>query len=169
MAAGVYEFIGKVSPANATTNSIAFTNIPQTYKHLEIIGVLEASNVTNERVYITLNGPGEFLGLPSPLQTRIDNNGSTAYLNSSGTNPFGYSGNQNNQIGAFRMVIPNYTGSLKKIGTFISSGSGSSPNGSLGIHGITTENTSITKLVVYMPGGYYWSTRSFISIYGIKE
>lgn len=169
MAAGVYEFIAKVSPANSTTNIIAVTNIPQTYKHLEIIGVLEASNTSNQRMYLQLNGVTATFYDPPALQSRIDNNGQTAYLNDSGNLPFGYTGSQSNGIGAFRMVIPNYTGSLKKIGTFISSGSGTAPNGSLGIQGIAGQNTSLTSLTVWMSNGLYWSTRSFISIYGIKE
>lgn len=167
--------------ATPSTNSITFSNIPQTYKHLQIRVLAKDTDTTASNYFtygiIRLNGDS---GLNYSRHELIGN-GSTvtaaglastssarfALMPTSPTTP-----TNTNMFGAAIIDIHDYTNTSKN--KTIRSISGSDMNstttgtGNVSLTSGAWLNTSAVTSVTLITGGFQWNTSSTFALYGFK-
>jgi hypothetical protein len=159
------------SSGSGSSQSITFSSVPQTYKHLQIRGIGQASYSSNDEgsVGIRLNGDtgsnytrkaGPFGGGATVsdgiiLSTVFAEAGDGAFLNTGNT------------VGANIIDILNYTNSsayksIRGIGATDRNGAGAIRMGA----GLWLNTAAVTSVTVYQQNANF-TTQSFYALYGI--
>jgi hypothetical protein len=154
-----------------SSQSITFSDIPQTYKHLQIRGIGQAPGYANNdegSVGIRINGDtsgnytraqfsanGSTLGSSILISTTFAETGSGAFLNSGNT------------VASSIIDILNYTSntfkSIRGIGGCDRNGGGSLVSAS----GLWRNTAAITSITVFQQNANF-GTKSFYALYGIE-
>ena len=169
---GDFEFIALVNPAGS--NSLTFSSIPQTYKHLQLRGLLKDSEPTDNgsNTYIRLNGTD----LNTGYQFRSVGGGVIQVAYSS-VSPVGVGftscsrAADANVWGSFIIDILDYS-KTTKYKTVVSNADQAFATDGATICGIwagTLDSTSaITSITVYSQSSRLFVSNSTMALYGIK-
>lgn len=170
LAVGAYEPIATLT-ASGSSQELTFSSIPQTYTHLEIRGIGQASYSSNDWGTVgvrfngdsssnytrhALNGQGSSASSYGITGTTYADCGNGAYLNSTST------------VGASIITILNYTDTSKNKVAQGFSGVDNSGIGAVGLaSGVWAGTSSITSITVYQQNANF-TNKSTYALYGIK-
>jgi hypothetical protein len=167
---GDFESIATVTVTSATQASIEFTNIPSTYQHLQIRGIMRNNDNTNASTFIQLNSDtgnnysnhGLSGDGASAISYALTNDGSSAIaINATpnyGSNIFG--------AAIYNLLEYKNTNVYKTIRCL----TGADNNGS-GIVRFTSgswRNTNAVTSILIKPAAGSWVTNSTFALYGIR-
>jgi hypothetical protein len=169
---GTFESIAVAIGDNATY--LAFTNIPQTYKHLQIRGVVrdDVAALTQDPLYLRFNGDAgnnyawhQLLGNGS---TAVSNNTINTSLIQVGKTTGGNSAAD--IYGAIIIDILDYTSISKNKTVRSLSGNDQNGSGEIGLFsGVWFPTTPVAVTQINMGvSNYYDSTKTMWSLYGIR-
>lgn len=165
------DFISIASASGTGSSaSITFSSVPQTYKHLQIRGIGQASNGTNDEgaIGIRLNGDTGSNYTRSIVSATASGVGSSIILSTvhaqTGDGAFLTTGNT---VGSSIIEILNYTDSsvytsVRGIGAVDRNGAGAITMGS----GLWLNNAAITSVTVFQQNASF-TTQTFYALYGI--
>jgi hypothetical protein len=159
---------------SATTTSISFSNIPQTYTHLQVRGFYRSAYATGGGYYISplqsvSGGGGSFFS-----QSLYGLNGTYAFTTGGGANYTGASSVPNNNTANYFTVavtdILDYTNTTKMKCLRTLNGWNSFGSGTVSLSSELKYSGSgyITQLDISDAGGGGWLAGTTFSLYGIK-
>ena len=164
-----YESIATFT-ATGSSNTITFSSIPSTYKHLQIRGLLKNTNggAYDDPTYLQFNG-----------DTGSNYNYHSVYGNGSGANAFNGSGTQivaygtpaNNFTdiwGAAIIDILDYTDTNKNTTTRWMNAFDANGSGSINFASGLWRNTAAVTSISLITSGGNWANYSSFALYGIK-
>lgn len=159
--------------ASGSSQELTFSNIPQTYKHLEIRGIGQASYSSNDYGVIGVR----FNGDSGSNYTRhaLNGSGGGGSATSYGIVPSTYADcgngaylNTTNTVGASIITILDYTNTSKNKVAQGFSGTDNSGIGALNIaSGVWSSTAAITSVTVYQQNANL-TNKSTYALYGIK-
>ena len=166
---GAYESIQSYTVSNSTTATFDFTNIPQTYKHLQIR--LFGQGLTSDDSVMQFNGDAT----SAYSWHELRGNGSTAGVSGTasltnwtyiGRTPPASTGA--NYFGVVIADVMDYTRSDRNKLTYSIEGVDLGSSGVVGqMSGIYSSDAPITRLTISLQGGF-WSPYSHCGLYGLK-
>lgn len=144
--------------SGSSTNSMAFTNIPQTYRHLIIRSNSKASG--NAIILARYNSDGG---------TNYCTTGLGASASTRGTSLadmyYSHYAHETTQWATHEYNIFNYASTSMYKG-YLSDGSAST-YGVETIHGLWMSNSPITQINIYLDRAEYWTAGSTFTLYGL--
>ncbi len=170
--AAVYESIATAS-GNGTSQSITFSNIPQTYTHLEIRGIGQAATSTNDYGYNGVRFNGD-TGTNYTRHGLFGTNNSTYAYAVTGAN-FADIGNASylntsaaSTVGVTIVSILDYTNTNKYKTVRALAGTDLNGLAAVGLHsGLWLNTAAVTSITVYQSNGNF-TNKSTYALYGIK-
>lgn len=167
---GDYESIATIT-ANGTSQSLTFSSIPQTYTHLQIRGIAQASYSSNDygSIGVRLNGD------TGSNYTRhgIKGNGTSATSFGITSTTFAECGdgaylNTGTTVGTSVITILDYTNTNKNTTVRGFSGTDNNGIGSIALgSGLWLNTAAITSVTIYQQNANFTDKTTF-ALYGIK-
>lgn len=169
--AGDFFFIQSVNPAGS--NSFTFSSIPQTYKHLQLRGLLKDSDPTDNgsNTYIRFNGNE----ITKSYMFRSSGNAIQASTVSDGLGVVGYTScsraSDTGIWGSFIIDIPDYSSTTKNKSYLSNFDQMATVNGDtlMGMAtGTLNSNSALSSITLYNQSSRNWVSGSTMALYGIK-
>lgn len=171
---GSFESIATVTVGSGGASTIDFTSIPQTYTHLQLQGILRATD-GNDMPYVRINNSsssGDYV-----WHNLVGNGASVSVGNSIGQGDTYFrlrnmptSTSTANSFGAFVMDILDYTNTNKNTTIRTLGGNdnnGASPNGFVGISSAVYLPTTAVTRITFLTSANYAEYSTF-ALFGIK-
>lgn len=169
-----YEKIASSTVTAATSSSVVFSNIPQTYQEIKLVGSVR-SNVVNQGDFIYFYIGNAGTGSYDQVLLRADGTGMYSSTSSVSYYPLqniNGGGTTSNVFGNFEVTLPNYTDTSYKqtfLVDIVSEGAASGNTTYIDIQGgMWSVATSVVSLTMNSGSGHFVQYSSF-DLYGLKK
>ena len=167
-----FEFITAVS-GTGSSGRIDFTSIPQTYKHLQIRGVLRGSTSNSSFGVFYNNDNSDYGWQRTEYNTSGTTNSNSGISASYGPDNVWANGSDwaANYHSSFIMDIVDYTNTNKFKTATIFGGGIAETNGHENVGhwtGLWNDLSAINQVTIFQRWSGYWTTTSRFSLYGVK-